>query len=400
MNKVITINLNGQAYQLEEDGFEALRKYLDSAARQLGGNPDKAEIIADIEQSIGDKFRAVMGANKTVVVTKEVEDVIAEMGPVQDASDARDESAGRAGAAGDPRAGAAAAASAGGTEMPPRRLYRIREGAKIGGVCNGLAAYFGIEVTIVRLLFIFVALTFGAGVLLYFIMMFVIPAAETPTEKAEAFGAPSTAEEFIRRAKAGYYGGMRTFRDKKAYREWKWQFKRDMRKHSRDFKREMQQNIHQWSHDWRQHWGQHWGHPPFAQGSWIAGSFLGLLITIISILGLCAILSLILTGSIFTYSLPAGMPLWMGIVFLFLIFHILKWPLKVARHSVYYNGADGPRYWGPWLFFGSTFWWIAILLTVLWFSNHHSVRAHEILEQMRHESHKFIDSIRDWWDKP
>ena len=62
MNKVITINLNGNAYQLEEDGFEALRTYLESAARRLEGNPDKAEIIADIEQSIGDKFRAVFKA--------------------------------------------------------------------------------------------------------------------------------------------------------------------------------------------------------------------------------------------------------------------------------------------------------------------------------------------------
>src|SRR5580692_3493993 len=130
MNKVITINLNGNAYQLEEDGFEALRRYLESAGRRLEGNPDKAEIIADIEQSIGDKFRALLGVNKTVVVTKEVMDVIAEMGPVQDASGAEDEPAAGAGAKDGPQA--AAAAEAPGT---PKRLYRIREGAMIGGVC-------------------------------------------------------------------------------------------------------------------------------------------------------------------------------------------------------------------------------------------------------------------------
>src|ERR1017187_2205734 len=85
MNKVITINLNGVAYQLEENGFEALRAYLDSASRRLGANPDKDEIMADIEQAIAEKFRAFLGANKTVVVTKEVEGVIGEMGPVEDA---------------------------------------------------------------------------------------------------------------------------------------------------------------------------------------------------------------------------------------------------------------------------------------------------------------------------
>ncbi len=395
MNKVITINLNGNAYQLEEDGFEALRRYLDSAARRLEGNPDKAEIIADIEQSIGDKFRALMGANKNVVATKEVEDVIAEMGPVQDdATDAKDDTPGRAGDPGQPAGGPAAAAPGG--PWPHKRLFRIREGGKIAGVCNGLAAYFGIEVTLVRVLFVFVALTFGAGALLYVIMMFIIPAAETPAEKAEAYGAPSTAEEFIRRAKEGYYGGVRTFRDKRAYREWRRNFKQEMRQHSRDFRRGIEQNVRQWSQDWR----QHWGHPPHPRGSWVAGSFVTLMITIISLVGFCAVLSLILTGAVFSFTLPAGMPLWMGIIVLFLIFHIVKWPLKAARHSIYYNGSDGPGYCGPASFFWGSFWWVAIILTIVWLTHHHAAQTHEVLEQMRHESHQLVDSVRDWWNKP
>ena len=391
MNKVITINLNGNAYQLEEDGFEALRKYLESAGRQLEGNPDRAEIIADIEQSIGDKFRSLLGVSKTVVVTKEVVDVIAEMGPVQDASGSEGGPAGRGttGAADGP------AAAPSGPEGTSKRLFRIREGARIAGVCNGLAAYFGIEVTIVRLLFIFVALTFGAGVLVYFVMMFVIPMADTPAEKAEAFGAPSTAEEFIRRAKSGYYGGMRTFGDKKAYREWKRHFKRDMRQHSRDFQREM--------HQWGQSWRQHWGHPNYEHHeSWVAGSFVSLLLTIVSIVGFCAVMSLILTGSVFGFYLPYGIPLWMGIVLLFVIFHIIKWPLRVARHSIYYHshGDVGPRCWGPRRFFGGVFWPIVIVLSIVWLSNRHSGRTHEVMEQARHQTHAMVDSLRDWWNRP
>src|SRR5277367_5321453 len=136
MNKVISINLNGIAYQLEEGGFEALRAYLDTAARRLDGNPDKSEIIADIEQAIGSKFRSLLGPNKTVVVAKEVEDIIAEMGPVEDAS----------GAAEPPPSSTSAQASASGKEAdtssanPTKRLFKIHEGAKIGGVCTGLAA--------------------------------------------------------------------------------------------------------------------------------------------------------------------------------------------------------------------------------------------------------------------
>jgi len=46
MQKVITINLNGNAYQLDETAYGLLRTYLDGAERQLKDNPDNAEIVA------------------------------------------------------------------------------------------------------------------------------------------------------------------------------------------------------------------------------------------------------------------------------------------------------------------------------------------------------------------
>jgi phage shock protein PspC (stress-responsive transcriptional regulator) len=392
MNKVITINLNGNAYQLEEDGYEALRAYLESAARRLEGNPDKAEIIADIEQSIGDKFRAVLGVAKTVVVTKEVQDVIAEMGPVQDASGDDEPAAGAPGARGAPEAAAPGAAPG-----APKRLYKIRDGAMIGGVCNGLAAYFGVDVTIVRIAFAFLAFMWGSGILLYFLMMIILPHAETPAEKAAAYGAPSTAEEFIKRAKAGYYGGMKTFGDKKAYREWKRQFKREMRQHKRDFQREIHENFSQWRQNWRQNWARH----AHDHHDWFVGSLLSLLLALITLVGLFAVISLILTGSIFTFGLPAGMPIWVGIILLIVIFHVIKWPLRVARHAAHYHGAYGPEYhhW-PGSFLVPLLWWAAVLLFITWVASHHSVKAHEVLEQVRHEAHTAVDSVRDWWNRP
>ena len=46
MQKVISINLNGNAYQLDESGYDALREYLTVAERELAINPDRAEILA------------------------------------------------------------------------------------------------------------------------------------------------------------------------------------------------------------------------------------------------------------------------------------------------------------------------------------------------------------------
>ena len=59
--------------------------------------------------------------------------------------------------------------------MNGKKLYRIRTGRKILGVCGGLANYFDIDPTIVRVVFALIGLFWGAGILAYFIMALVIP---------------------------------------------------------------------------------------------------------------------------------------------------------------------------------------------------------------------------------
>jgi phage shock protein PspC (stress-responsive transcriptional regulator) len=161
MNKVISINLGGTAYQLEEAAYDALRAYLDSAAARLQGNPDREEILSDIERAIGEKFRALLNNYKTVVVTKEVADVLAQMGPIEDDSNTPPETAAnRAGSRGAPESGATGPGQAG---AAPKRLYRIYDGAMISGVCTGLAAYLRIDPTLVRLAFVLLTFFWASG---------------------------------------------------------------------------------------------------------------------------------------------------------------------------------------------------------------------------------------------
>jgi len=56
-----------------------------------------------------------------------------------------------------------------------KRLYRIRERRVVAGVCAGLAAYFRIDPTLVRLAFALFTIFGGAGVLLYLVAWIVIP---------------------------------------------------------------------------------------------------------------------------------------------------------------------------------------------------------------------------------
>jgi len=45
----------------------------------------------------------------------------------------------------------------------------------IAGVCGGIAEYFNIDSTIVRLIWAFVSLVYGTGIIAYIISAFVIP---------------------------------------------------------------------------------------------------------------------------------------------------------------------------------------------------------------------------------
>lgn len=57
-----------------------------------------------------------------------------------------------------------------------KRLYRIEEGKKLAGVCGGLAEYFEIDPTLVRLGWALVSLFAGTGIVAYVVAAIVMPA--------------------------------------------------------------------------------------------------------------------------------------------------------------------------------------------------------------------------------
>jgi len=59
--------------------------------------------------------------------------------------------------------------------MSDKRLTRVDEGRMIAGVCAGLAQYLGVDATLVRLVFVLLALFAAGGVLLYLILWLIMP---------------------------------------------------------------------------------------------------------------------------------------------------------------------------------------------------------------------------------
>jgi phage shock protein C len=57
----------------------------------------------------------------------------------------------------------------------PKKLYRINEGKMLCGVCTGIADYFTLDVSIVRLIFVLAGFAGGSGIIAYIAAAFIIP---------------------------------------------------------------------------------------------------------------------------------------------------------------------------------------------------------------------------------
>jgi phage shock protein PspC (stress-responsive transcriptional regulator) len=91
-----------------------------------------------------------------------------------------------------------------------KRLYRSRADRMLFGVCGGLAKYFGIDPSIMRIIVILLALSTGIGVLIYFVMAFIIPLeGSEKTAPKEVFmenvqDVKTTAQEFGKKAEDAF----------------------------------------------------------------------------------------------------------------------------------------------------------------------------------------------------
>ncbi len=59
--------------------------------------------------------------------------------------------------------------------ISPKRLKRSLTDKMVGGVCGGLAKYFDIDATLIRLIFAFAAVFAGTGILAYIVMWIIVP---------------------------------------------------------------------------------------------------------------------------------------------------------------------------------------------------------------------------------
>lgn len=184
MNKIIAVSLNGNAFQIDEEGYNALRDYIDRAEAKLRDSADKREVIADLEQAIADKCAAVLRPHKNVVTASEMTEILSAIGPVQTADGQSIEVESPSLQPSGPKSVR--------SEWPRRRLYRIREGAKWAGVCTGIAAYADLDVYVVRVFVVIATILTGIfpGLIVYAGVAIIVPVAYSDSELAAAYSRP------------------------------------------------------------------------------------------------------------------------------------------------------------------------------------------------------------------
>src|SRR6478609_1876253 len=176
MKKTLSINVSGIIFHIEEDGYETLRKYLDSINRYFSSFEDSSEIIADIENRIAEIFLSKLNEGKQVITADDVSQLIVIMGNVNDFKAAEENGF----AAEQPEKETKAKPS---EPSAPKKLVRDQSNKILGGVCSGLAHYFGVDPVWPRLIFALLTLGYGGGIIVYIILWIALPV-ETLEEEA------------------------------------------------------------------------------------------------------------------------------------------------------------------------------------------------------------------------
>ena len=170
MKKTIDISLAGILFHVEEDAYYKLKKYLKSVRNSLGNTPDADEVMNEIEARIAELLLEKQAHPQQVINFQNVDEIIGIMGQPEDYEEE--------------------AEPVNNTYAKVKKsLFRDFDNSVIGGVAAGLAHYIGMDITLMRLLFVILFFaTHGSFILIYLLLWIVVPKAKTASDKLKMKG--------------------------------------------------------------------------------------------------------------------------------------------------------------------------------------------------------------------
>lgn len=186
MNKTISANISGFIFNIEENAYQKLLKYLEFINSFFKSSEGGDEIVADIEARIAELFQERLSAGKQLITDIDIEEVIEIMGrPEQyndSAFDEEEETSSTSSQSSDEHDADAD------PKTRNRRIYRDPEDKILGGVCAGISHYLGWDPIILRLIVVLAFFFAGTGVIVYILLWILVPEAKTTTEKLRMKG--------------------------------------------------------------------------------------------------------------------------------------------------------------------------------------------------------------------
>jgi len=178
MNKVFNINLGGYPFTIDEDAYAHLSNYLTSIHNHFRDSEGYEEITGDIEARMAELFQDQL-SGRPIVTSKDIDNAISIMGTPEDFGaaplDVEEEPVFEDSEKVKYKTG--------------RRLFRNPEDEVVGGVCSGLAAYFGVEDPVwIRIGWIVFTASAGLGIPAYIILWVIVPKAETAGDRLSMRG--------------------------------------------------------------------------------------------------------------------------------------------------------------------------------------------------------------------
>ncbi|MBK8444143.1 MAG: PspC domain-containing protein [Sphingobacteriales bacterium] len=167
MDKTISINIGGVVFHITEEAHDLLQNYFETLRKHFVNQEGSDEIMGDIEARVAEMFTDRLKKEGTQVITNsQVSNMIDIMGLGYTSA-------------------AAAFTSSSSSRQQAKRLFRNEDDKKIGGVCSGISAYFGIADPLwLRLIVLLLFFLSGGGVfLIYIVLLVVIPPARTAADK-------------------------------------------------------------------------------------------------------------------------------------------------------------------------------------------------------------------------
>jgi phage shock protein PspC (stress-responsive transcriptional regulator)/heme/copper-type cytochrome/quinol oxidase subunit 2 len=171
MKKVININFQGRVVPIEETAYDILKQYVEALRRFFANEEGKEEIINDIESRIAELFAETLKKGSTCITDADVNNIIASMGRPEDFESEEENVKSQLG--GEQKKQEQSYQQTAGQQTfnggEPRRLFRDENHKVLGGVCSGIANYFGIDRVIIRIIAVFVSSVFFIPYIIFWI---------------------------------------------------------------------------------------------------------------------------------------------------------------------------------------------------------------------------------------